>query len=236
MSLLSIVKDVMDTNGWPAPVSAVASSQDQNMRQSMALINKVLMFTSYKYNWPELTREYRFTTVPGQAEYDLPVDFHHLCINTAWNSNQFYQLKGSLTAQSWYRMMFSGSASLNISGYRVDKFGKKFTVFPVPQAAEDLVYLYMTTNLVVDGTGNYKPQYALDSDVAVIDEELVGVGFSWRWRQKKGLDYTAELAEYNAALKTRFSQYLAVGEIPVGGPVVYSPLTEPNTAPWMPQQ
>ena len=76
MSLFNIVKNVMDSNGWPAPTTAVATSQDQNMRQSFALANIALHNVSFKKDWPILIREHTFTTVPGQGEYPLPTDYH----------------------------------------------------------------------------------------------------------------------------------------------------------------
>lgn len=229
MTLLSTVKTVMDSNGWPAPTSSVASSSDQNMRQAYALANKALLDTSYKKDWPQLIYEHTFTTVEGQVEYPLPEDYHHLVAPSAWNSSQYYQMKGSLTPSQWYRMILRGAPPNFLAGFRLDARTKTFNITPAPTGGMDIVFMYVTKNLAVDASGNPVERYSQDSDIAVIDEEMVELNLTWRWRQKKGLDFTAEMAEYNGALKRRWAQIVGYGELDVGGrpPLEDWPLTQP---------
>ena len=223
MPLLSIVKSVMDSNGWPDVVTSVASNNaDPNMRQAFALANKVLRDLSFKKNWPILTREHAFVTVPGQQDYPLPADFHHLVSPSAVNADQYYAMKGSLTPIQWYRYLLNGSFAYNsggvnwVNGFRIDPFAKTFRIVPIPTSEVNLVFMYVTNLIATDSGGNPTTQYSQDTDIAIIDEEIVEQGLSWRWRQKKGLDYTAELAEAQATFNTRFAQELAFGELPVG--------------------
>jgi hypothetical protein len=233
MSLFNIVKNVMDSNGWPAPTTAVATSQDQNMRQSFALANTALRNVSFKKDWPILMREHGFTTVAGQSEYPLPADFHHLVSPSAVNASQYYQLKGSLTPIQWYRRALNNSLDWGLS-FRVDPVGKNFIVAPTPASPSDLVFMYITKNIAVDANGNPVTQFTQDNDVPLVDQDLIELALAWRWRQKKGLDFTAEMAEYLGTLNQRFAQYLASGELDVGGhpPGDMWPLTEG----WVPRQ
>lgn len=233
MSLFNIVKNVMDSNGWPAPTTAVATSQDQNMRQSLALANTALRGVSFKKDWPILMREHKFTTVPGQAEYPLPADFHHLVSPSAVNASQYYQLKGSLTPIQWYRRALNNSLDWGLT-FRIDPVGNNFIVAPTPQSPSDLVFMYITKDIAVDGNGNPIQQFTQDSDRPLVDQDLVELALSWRWRQKKGMDFTAEMAEYLGTFNQRFAQYLATGELDVGGhpPGNMWPLTEG----WVPRQ
>jgi hypothetical protein len=216
MSLFSIVKSVMDGNGWPGPIQSVASSQDQNMRQSMALANKALQHTSFKKDWPVLVREHRFNAVIGQEGYTLPEDFHHLVAPSAVNAAQYYQLKGSLSPIQWYRMALKGSINW-ATGFRIDPYGNKFNVAPLPTGTDELVFMYVTKNIAKDSSGTPIPRFTQDSDEPLVDEDLVELGLTWRWRQKKGLDFTAEMAEYNGTLNTRFAQFYGAGEMSIGG-------------------
>jgi len=228
MSLFSTVKAVMDGNGWPAPTISVASSQDQNMRQCFALCNQVLQSISFKKDWPELIREHEFDTIANQREYDLPADFHHMVAPSAFNANQYYQIKGSLTPIQWWRRSITGAPDFGDS-YRVDAFNGKINIAPTPSAPERLVFMYITKNIAKNATGDPIDRYSQDTDTSVIDEEMVRLGLSWRWRQKKGLDFTAEMAEFSNAMKHRFAQYSNFGEINVGGRVgAVWPLTDGN--------
>jgi hypothetical protein len=235
MSLLSIVKSVMDSNGWPAVTASVAASTDQNMRQCLALANSSLSSVSYKKNWPVLIREHSFTTVGGQEAYPLPADFHHLVSPSAVNSDQYYQLKGSLTPIQWYRYVFNGGISWT-DGFMLDAFGKTFKVTPLPTAAESITFMYITSNIAKTADGTPTTRYTQDTDMSLVDEDIIELGLTWRWRQKKGLDFTAELAEYNGTLNQRFAQSLGTGELPIGRVLPYGdwPLTQPDTGNWLP--
>jgi hypothetical protein len=201
------------------------------MRQSLALINKALKAASYKKNWPVLVREWNFPTVPQQGDYDLPPDFHHLVAPSAWSADQYYQIKGSLTPVQWYRYFLNGGINFP-EGFRIDPFGKKFKIAPVPGTAHNMVFMYVTKLIAKDGAGVPIEQYYQDTDEALIEEELVDMGLTWRWREKKGMDYSAELAEYNGTLNTRYAQQMGLGEVPIGGKYLYdAPLTQPTVPP-----
>lgn len=228
MSLLTVVKTVMDSNGWPAVVNAVSSSQDQNMRQALALSNKALKTLSYKKPWPVLTKDYTFQTSPGVTAYPLPPDFHHLVSPSAVDATTYYQIKGAMTPIQWYRYSFNGGMTW-ITGFRIDAVHNQLLLTPAPGGTDKLAYMYITNLIAKDANGVPITGYAQDTDTAMVDEELVELGLSWRWRQKKGLDYTAEMAEYNGTLNQRFAQFVATGELPIGGRPSDSmwPLTQP---------
>jgi hypothetical protein len=224
MSLLQVVKSVMDSNGWPEVVISVSSSQDQNMRQAFALANKTLQDISFSKNWPVLMREHTFTTVAGQDLYDLPPDFHHLVVPSAVNATQYYQLKGALTSIQWFRLALNGGMNGGFNGYvnwasgfRIVPFKKQFQIAPMPSGAYDMVFVYITSDIAATSDGTPTSRYTQDDDVSLIDETMVEAGLQWRWRQKKGLDYTAEIAEAKSAIDTGFAQEYGLGEIPIGG-------------------
>jgi hypothetical protein len=215
MPLFDIVRTVMDSNGWPAITSAVASSQDDNMRQAMALANKSLHSISYKQDWPMLIREYQFDIVSQQIAYPVPADFHHLVSPSAVNSDLYYQLKGSMTPLQWFRKSLSGAIDYG-QGFRLDYFGRQFMIAPIPSSPVTLVCMYVSNNLVQTGPGLWSNTFAQDTDIALVDEDLIELDLAWRWREKKGLDYTAEMAELAGTVSTRFAQYLNYGELPIG--------------------
>lgn len=217
MSLFSLVKYTLESNGWKVATTSVTSSTDDNIKQAFALANKELVSLSYGFAWPILTLDYTFQTVAGQAEYDLPVDFHHLINPSVYNTSQYHALKGNLQPAEFihYANRYVGPNS-PCTGYRIKQKAKKFVLTPTPDGVETLVFFYVTKNLVKDVTGNEKQLYSQDDDVAFVDEDLLEMGLEWRWREKKGLDYTAEIAEYTAAIKQRYAQYIALPEFPIG--------------------
>jgi len=90
-----------------------------------------------------------------------------------------------------------------------------------------MVFMYITKNIAKTSTGTPIPQYFNDTDVSLVDESLVDMGLTWRWRQKKGMDFSAELAEYQGTLNLRYAQQLGLGELPIGAiPSAGAPLTD----------
>ncbi len=229
MSLFSLVKATLESNGWKVPTTSVTSSTDDNIKQAFVLANKELVSLSFGFAWPVLTTDYTFETVAGQAEYDLPIDFHHIINPSVFNASQYYAVKGNIQPMEFIRYSTRLVGPWNpCTAYRIKQKGKKFVITPTPNAAETVLFFYVSKNLVKDVTGNEKQLYSQDDDVALIDEDLLELGLEWRWRAKKGLDYTAEIAEYTAAIKQRYAQYIALPEFPIGARPLseYYPLTE----------
>jgi len=224
MTLFSIVKIVMESNGWPAPVTEVSSSSDPNMKQAMALAQKTLDQVSYSRMWPVLLESYTFTTVANQADYPLPTDFHHIISNACFNATGHAKLRGSVSPADWNAIRLGMSPVP--SAYRIFPKGKMFSLVPTPQGAQDVTYEYVTKNLAYDAAGTPKTNFSVDSDYPRLDEAIIELNLTWRWRQKKGLDYTAELAEATGITDQRFAQMLALGESPIGGGGGGPPLTD----------
>lgn len=230
MSLLALVKTVMEGNGWKIPVISVAASQDPNIRQAFVLANKELESLAYSRTWPILVTEQTLALVGGQAEYPLPADFHHLVTPSVYNKSQYYRIKGNLQPMEFIRYISNngGGPNMPYTGFRILPATKTLRVVPTPQQADEVVYFYVSSNLVLSAAATPQPRYAADDDVAVVDETLLEMGLTWRWRQKKGLDYSAEIAEYNGTVTKRYAQQLALSDFPIGAsiPPGQAPLTD----------
>lgn len=229
MTLLSMCKTTLDSNGWKVLTSSVTSSMDDNMRQIFAIANKELVSLSLRKTWPVLVKEQEIVTVANQAEYDLPVDFHHVVNPSVYNASQYYMLKGNLQPMEFMRYAQRIVGPNNpCTGYRIKQKDKKLVLAPTPTTdGERVIFFYVSKNFVKDSTGNEKGLFSQDDDVPIIDEDLIELGLNWRWRQKKGLDFTAELAEYTGVVDQRYAQYLALPEFNIGGhPLGHPPLTD----------
>lgn len=55
-------------------------------------------------------------------------------------------------------------------------------------------------------TGNYEVIQS-DNDLALYDEDLVTVGFKWRWLKAKGRDYAVEAQEYRRMLEVSMTRW-----------------------------
>jgi hypothetical protein len=215
MSLFTIVTDVLTANGWPPTVTQVATSSDPAVKQAFVLANAEIEACAFAHDWPIYILPYTIELVPGQVEYTLPTDFYKIISNAVWNADSYYQMRGSLSPADWI------ATSLNLvavrTSYKMDPRNNKIMITPTPTAAETVICQYYTNNLVRGQDGTLQPRFVNDGDDSLMDERIIKRGLSWRWRQKKGLDYTAELAEYRDNVKQYYAQQLALGEMPIGG-------------------
>jgi hypothetical protein len=53
--------------------------------------------------------------------------------------------------------------------------------------------------------------------VPMVPEEILELGLRWRLRRAKGLDYSAELVEYNSSVKSEYAARKGLGDILIGG-------------------
>lgn len=215
MALLDLVQRVCDEVGLPRPATVVGATE-QLARQLYSLANAELEELSKRFDWPVLTREYNFNTVAGTAQYNLPADYRKFRAETIYDSTRYYQMRGSLSAGEWQRVKALNMGSLSCARVRIYGNPLKLNILPTPNSVEAVVFEYMTKNFVVDAANNEQVRYSNDNDTSLIDEGLVRMGLKWRIKHAKGLEFSADLAEYEAVVAREFAAALAQPHIPVG--------------------
>lgn len=218
MSLKSVINDMLAEVGWPQ-FNAIASNTEATAKQCFSLINTELAALSERKDWMHLTTEYDFPTVNGQSIYPLPADYRSIVANSAFEKTQYYQIKGSIGVAEWNWRTNGFYGNLNRWAFRLlySTAVPSIQFTPEPVDVEDLVISYISTNYAKAADNTPQPLYVLDTDVSRVPEVLVGLGLKWRFRRAKGLDFSAELAEYNSRVDALFSKYAGQADIPVGG-------------------
>lgn len=218
MTVLGICKRVLAETGWPVP-NMVAANSDATAQQVFTLCNTELQALSEMFTWPHLEVEYAINTVAGQAVYLWPTDFRVLAQSSLFNRNQYYELKGSTGLQFWELLKYGNLANLGCARYRnVYPLGVPgFEITPAPTGVQGLVAVYYTKEFARDANGVSIPVFMNDSDTPKVPERYIELGVKWRFRRAKGLDFSAELAEYNSTIQTQFAKYAGLGEIRIGG-------------------
>lgn len=225
MTLLSVVQAAADIIGIARPGTVIGNT-DQIARQMLALVNREgknlsSMRNSFNGGWSVLERVHTFSTSASEDEYDLPDDFGWLLGDTVWDRTNFWNVRGPLSPQDWqaFRSGLVNNAALR-KRYRIRRIAdgstgdRKFTIEPEPDAVETVAFEYVTDQWVKDTAGTaFKTAYAVDTDVSMIDEVIVEMGLIWRFKQAKGLDFAADLAEYEIERDKRFAADVGPGII-----------------------
>jgi hypothetical protein len=207
VSLLTICQAVAEEVGVNAP-STIVGSTDRTAKQLLRLANRAGKIIAKK-DWPVLSLEWTFTTEADEASYALPDDFGRMLSETAWDRTNYWQLRGSLSAQEWQiRKSALVTTATTRKRFRIKAASgvRKFFIDPTPDAEEELVFEYISTQWCQDSGGTGQTKFAADSDVARISEDLIELSVLWRFREAKGLDYEEARAEYDAQLDSTFAE------------------------------
>ena len=70
-------------------------------------------------------------------------------------------------------------------------------MLPAPTAGQTVALEYVSNCWLTDSTGaTYRTGFAADTDVVLLDPEIMRVGLEWRWLQRKGFEYAESFASY----------------------------------------
>lgn len=200
-TLLSMCVAVARDVGISVPSTIVGNTEKtavRLLRQATKAARRI-----YKdCGWTILQREYTFTVTSGTAEYALPSDFGRFIDETAWDRTQYWQMRGPMSPREW-QIVKSGlvqSAGLR-KNWRVKRaavsVANKFVIDPTPANSTDsLVFEYVSNSwaTATDGT-TLRTDWVADTDIPIIDSDLIELDMAWRMLKRLGLDYAEERAE-----------------------------------------
>lgn len=219
MSLLTVAQAVAEEVGLPAP-TAVIGSTDKTAKLLLRLINRAGKRLAKK-NWTVLQKEYTFSTADGTADYALPSDFDRLLDMTAWDRSLYWSLRGP-TGPALWQVRKSGLVAPSIrKGFRIKPSTRvnRFYLDPTPSSIASMVFEYASDQWVKNAANDTgKSAYALDTDVAILSEELIELEVIWRLLNRKGFAYEEERQEAKDAIDLAFAEDGGAAVLNLGGP------------------
>ncbi len=202
MSLLTICQSVARQVAVDVP-TVVIGSTDTNTQTllSCALWSARRIWKAHA--WLSLTKEYVWATLPNVAEYALPDDYHRLAMDTAWDRSDFARLRGTLSPVEWQRLKSGSLAVANsANSFRIKPVATvmMFTLDPTPTTAQTLVYEYVSRHWCKASGGAEQSEWLADTDLPIIDADLVELGTLARMLRRLGMDYQEEMSEFESEL------------------------------------
>lgn len=191
MTLLTIVQNVAKEAGFSAPGSVIGNSDDTAV-MLLALVNRSGKMLARR-PWARLQTEYTFSLVASQASYAFPTDYATFLDFTFWNRTQYWQMRGSLSPQQWQAYKSGVNSTTPRQRFRV-KAGAIY-IDPTPSTTDSCVVEYVSKYWVAPTatpTVGSKTEFAVDTDVSILDEAAIEVDTLWRFLNRKGLAYAEE--------------------------------------------
>lgn len=236
-TVLQVVNEAL-TELIRTSVTALVGASDADAKLMLQLLNREgrSLVEKGDEGWTVLQRLATITTVNGQAEYDLPDDYHRHVMNTAWDRTQLTPMNGPILPATWQTI--KSGLVLSTSIYRKWRivrsgFGRTISIDPVPTAdGDELVYEYISNGWCCDSTATTPQEdVAADNDLLVLDRDLVVMGLKWRWRKEHGHDIISDLAEYNERCDVKLAQDKQTSPLSLVGPT-YSSDDDPPMLGW----
>ena len=204
MSLLTIVQNAAGRLGLDIP-GAVVGNTNENVVSMFRLANQEGKALSRRYPWQVLMKEKIFTTTAAAIQVGaIPSDYDGWIIpDSMYNRTSGRPVNGPINSAEWQ------AAQATLVTRVVDTFrirGNDILITPTPAAGETIAYEYQSQNWVdtsgIDNIGD-KVQFSLDADNPVIDTEIITLGVVWRFLQRRGLDYSEAMLDYEREFAQR---------------------------------
>ncbi len=144
--------------------------------------------------------------------YDIPEDFDRYIGNTWWDRTNHWRLLGPDSPQM-RQYIRSGifATGPRVRWTQVGRRPAAWVMWPPPfgtngpQVPDALVWEYVSENWVLKSDDTTAPFFTADTDVPLIDPELIIMGVKWRMWQIKGFEYASMQQEYIDAVSAKFA-------------------------------
>ena len=214
MNLLQLATEFCDRTGLDVPLRVVGAT-DAGVRQLRGLLNEVISdITNRGESWPLLQKQALFNTVAAELQGPLatiaPYGFKYIIPGTEYDRTERRPLWGPKGAGAWQE-----SIALPVTGplYSYRLWQGEFLIQPAPPAGHQIAFEYASDMAIQDVGGTYSKRFEADSDIFLLDEDLLLLGLRWKWKKEKGLSFVTEKLEYESALAQAMGNDGTKGEI-----------------------
>ena len=196
MSLLTIANAVADETKGPRP-ETIATNTDPAAQNILRLINKVGKRLMLTYNWNILRKEKAFTASGNEivvTAANMPSDFNRFVTETFWDRSSSNLVSGPISPVEWQGLKVQTFASQNKKFiYR----GGDVLTQPVFDVGTSLAFEYVSENWAdVAAANSPKSSMTIDTDIGIIDEELIIYGTIFEWLSAEGQPAGVAAKEY----------------------------------------
>lgn len=207
MTMLSIINSAQKRLGLNVS-STVAGNSDDTTVQMLNLLNQAGEELAEVYTWQALQKEATFTTLAAESQGAITSiatwGFSYIRNQTIWNRDLRRPVFGALNAEEW-QLLKASSVQGPYSQYRIR--GGLLMFIPSPTAGQTCAFEYVSNYWCTDSTGaTGRTAFTVDTDVSVLDEQLLALSLTWRFKQAQGLDFSTELQMYENRLQNAMAR------------------------------
>lgn len=199
MPLLTLVQNTCKRISIASPTQVVGNT-DAQIIQLLGLANEEGSELADRGNWQALTFEATHTTLATESQGLMTAitnaSFNRILVDTFWNRSMNVPVY-PVSPEEWQRMKAAGVTG-PYPNFRIR--GNYLLMYPTPTAGQMLAFEWISNYFCQDTNGDGRTAWAADTDTGRLDEDLMVLGLTWRWKAAKGLDYAEDFNIYEAAV------------------------------------
>ena len=196
MSFLTILQDVADEIGIAQPATGISNANPEVLKL-IRYVDKVGTVLMKSFSWQLLTKEKTFTSVATEQQTStiIAADFDRFIPETFWNRDDNKLIAGPITSKEWQGLKAADYDNNTNRKFRLRE--DNILIVPVPVAGNTLAYEYVSNKWVDTAAGGApKTSFTIDTDVPIIDEELLTLGVVYEFLNGSGLPAGAAAKAY----------------------------------------
>lgn len=237
-TLLQHIQTVCQELALPVPTSVI-NSTDAQVVQLLALSNRegkeAAAMSGPNFGWQALRKLDTITMVTSTSTYSLPTDLQFAIPGTFWDVSRKWQLLGPLSPAEWDVLQYGISPAGPRRRFRI--YAGSFQISPTPTSSDNgltLVHEYYRNTWCQSAAAAAQTVWTADTDTYLLDDDSMQLGIKWRFLRAKGLDYTDEYSQWEAAInralsRTAFARYLPINAIAPASTQLISDANVPDT-------
>jgi hypothetical protein len=197
MSVLQVAQRAALRCGLEVP-SVFFTNQTRTWQEMQVLVNDCARQILDEYDWQALKKVATITGDGVLTEFPMPDDYDRMVRDAhMWtNFTPFWNAQQVSSVDSWLAMEESGFFSMVVPVWII--FGNLFHVRPALDTPDTLKYFYVSKFVVSDAGSpvGISETFTADTQSFVLDERLLTHCLVYNWKMAKGLDYSADLQQY----------------------------------------
>ena len=196
------MQDAADEIGISQPTVGISSTDSNNLKL-VRYANKVGKNLMRNFAWQALTKEQTFTALAAETQTSiLPADFDRFIPESFWDRTGVNLITGPISMAEWQGLKANSYG--NTSNPKFRHRGDTVLVIPTLTAGHSLAFEYVSKYWVdIAATGTPKATFTIDTDVGLIDEELLTRGVIYEFLEGEGLPSMSAAKAYLDYFKLR---------------------------------
>tara|TARA_R110000751_G_scaffold62552_1_gene129406 strand:+ start:21 stop:719 length:699 start_codon:yes stop_codon:yes gene_type:complete len=195
-NFLKIIQNAADEIGIAQPATGIGNGTVETLKM-IRYADKVGNALMKSFHWQILTKEKTFTSVASETQTStiLEADFDRFIPETFWDRTAAFLMTGPTTPKEWQNLK---ATDYNNTGSRKFRLrGDSILVIPTPTAGLAYAYEYVSNKWVdIAASGTPKVAFTLDTDIPLINSELLTLGIIYEYLDGDGLPAVSAAKTY----------------------------------------